>query len=226
MQRQRIPRMTAILCALGLTGFLAGCTSDDTKLENKNPGPNSKSVVVAFGDSITMGNRCPCPPYPSQLGPIIAKTIVNTGIGGSKAQDNIGRTQQVIDAYRPAYMLILYGVNDLIASRGVAGTVAAVEEMIKICRQNNVAPAVATYPVPVKSYRLYAFNIIALNKGLRRLAKSEGIPLIDLEREFALPGYPNSSGDVQSDPTLFTPEGLHPNDVGTRIMARVFADIF
>lgn len=221
--KTKLTRLLALFCGLAV---LAGCDSDDGALRNSNPGSNNKNVVAAFGDSITMGNRCPCPPYPSQLPPFIGKTVYNAGINGTRARDSIGRTQQVIDAYRPAYMLILYGVNDLIHSMGVPSTLAAVEEMIKICKQNNVAPAIATYPVPVKSYRLFAPNIIALNKGIRSLAKSHGIPCVDLEREFALPGFPDAAGDVQSDETLFTGEGLHPNTVGTIIMARVFADVF
>lgn len=206
--------------------LLAGCDSDDHKLSNGHPGANSRNVVAAFGDSITMGNRCPCPPYPAQLQPIIGKTVANAGINGTTAHASVDRTAVVIQQYRPAYMLILYGVNDMIHSQGVPGTLAALEEMIRICKQNQVAPAIATYPVPVKSYRAFAYNIIALNKGIRRLAGAQGIPCVDLEREFALPGYPDANGDVLSDPTLFTGEGLHPNDVGTRIMARVFAELF
>jgi acyl-CoA thioesterase I len=216
----------ALLPSLLLCGLLLGCDSDDHKLSNGNPGGNSRHVVAAFGDSITMGNRCPCPPYPAQLQPFIGKTVVNAGINGTTARASVDRTQAVINQTRPAYMLILYGVNDMIHSQGVPGTLAALEEIIRICKQNQVAPAIATYPVPVKSYRAFAFNIIALNQGIRRLAGAQGIPCVDLEREFALPGYPDASGDVHSDPTLFTGEGLHPNDAGTRIMARVFADLF
>ena len=224
--RTRILPARGIGLAALLAILLSGCNDDGPRLKNKDPGLNDLNVVAAFGDSITMGNQCACPAYPAQLAPMIGKIVVNAGIGGTTARDNVGRTQTVIRMNRPAFMLILYGVNDLIHSQGVPGTLAAVEQMILTCQQNQVAPAVATYPVPVKSYRAFAFNIIALNAGLRALAKSHGIPCVDLEREFALPGYPDSLGDVQSDPTLFTNEGLHPNATGTWIMAQVFADLF
>ena len=226
MRSRIVSRMVSWAALSLLVGFLIGCESDGGKLQNGNPGSNDRNMVVAFGDSITQGNRCPCAPYPARLQPFIGKSVYNLGIGGTRARDNVGRTQQVIGQFHPAFMLILYGVNDLIHGMGVPGTLAAVDEMIRICKENQVAPAVATYPVPVKSYRLYAPNIIALNKGLRDLAGAHGIPCVDLEREFALPGYPDAAGDVQSDETLFTGEGLHPNDVGTRIMAYSFADVF
>ena len=205
---------------------MAGCDDDGGKLKNSSPGPNDSNVVAAFGDSITMGNMCPAPPYPARLPPMIGKSVVNAGINGTTARANVGRCQAVIGQVRPAYMLILYGINDLIHSQGVPGTLAALDEMISICIENDVAPAIATYPVPVKSYRAFAFNVIALNQGIRDLAGARGIPCVDLEREFALPGYPDAVGDVLSDESLFTGEGLHPNDVGTRIMAYSFADLF
>ena len=210
--------MTALL--------LAACNNDGQKLKNKNPGLNDVMVVAAFGDSITMGNCCACAPYPAQLGPLIGRGVVNAGINGTTARESVGRTQTVIAQHHPGFMLILYGVNDLIHSQGVPGTLAALEQMVLTCKQNQVAPAVATYPVPVKSYRAFAFNIIALNAGIRQLAKSQGVPCVDLEREFALPGYPDALGDVQSDPALFTNEGLHPHALGTQLMTLAFADLF
>ena len=226
MRAKSIRRQT--LAALSIFAFaaLAGCEDDGGKLKNSSPGPNDSNLVAAFGDSITMGNMCPAPPYPARLPPMIGKSVVNAGINGTTARANVGRCQAVIGQARPAYMLILYGINDLIHSQGVPGTLAALDEMISVCKENNVAPAIATYPVPVKSYRAFAFNVIALNQGIRDLAGARGIPCVDLEREFALPGYPNAVGDVHSDESLFTGEGLHPNDVGTRIMAFSFADLF
>ena len=77
--------------------------------------------------------------------------IYNTGVGGSRAQDNVGRTQSAIDKYHPAYMLILYGINDIIHSHGVAPTIGAVNQMVLVCKQNNVVPVVATYPEVIRN---------------------------------------------------------------------------
>lgn len=193
--------------------MLSGCGGDDAVV-NTDPGNNRLDMVVAFGDSITRGSRCECPSYPSRLGPLIGKTVHNAGIPGSKAQDSVGRTRQIIAQHRPAYMLILYGVNDVIHSFGTDGIVQSVRQMVEICLANQVVPVVATYPVPIHKRSIFAGGTEALNRGIRDIARSYGIRLVDLDREF------------NRDPSLYEPDGLHPNDRGTLVMALAFADLF
>lgn len=207
-------------------GLASGCDSGDDKLENKNPGLNDLNVVVAFGDSITQGSECPCVPYPARLSGLIGKIVYNTGVGGSSAQGNVGRTQSAIDKYHPAFMLILYGVNDIIHSHGVAPTIGAVNQMVLVCKQNNVVPVVATYPVPILGHELFAYNTQMLNEGIRAIAAAEGIKCVDLEMELAGEPDPANPAETDADPSLMGPDGLHPNDAGTQIMALAFADLF
>ena len=195
------------LLVLGMALALAGCGGGDGGgLSNKNPGNNDLNVVVAFGDSITQGSECPCAPYPSRFSGLIGKTVYNTGVGGSTASSNVGRTQDAINRYHPAFMLILYGVNDIIMSESAASAVSAVNQMVAICKQNNVVPVLATYPVPTGPHHLFAGGTLALNEGIRNIARAEGLKCVDLEREFS--------------------DGLHPNDAGTQVMALAFADLF
>ncbi len=210
-----------------LAGTLpSGCGSEDGGLKNRHPGANDLNVVAAFGDSLTMGNCCPCTPYPARLASLIGKTVHNAGINGTRADLNVGRTRTVIAQCRPAYMLILYGVNDLIHSLGVPPTLNAIEQMVRICKENDVLPVLATYPIPLHSYRFFAPGILALNQGIRDLAAREGIRCVDLEREFAIAPDPSDPIGARSDEALFTGEGLHPNDAGTEIIAQAFADLF
>ena len=150
----------------------------------------------------------------------------NTGIGGSKAGGSIGRAQSVIDKYHPAYMLILYGVNDVIHGRNVSGILSALTQMIYVCRQNNVVPVMATYPVPMAGHQLFASTTTAPNQGIRTIAAAEGLKCVDLELEFAFETEGAAPGWVVTDPNLMEPDGLHPNDAGTQIMALAFADLF
>jgi acyl-CoA thioesterase I len=198
--------------------FWAGCGGGDSALSNDNPGDNDLNKVVAFGDSITAGSICPCVSYPSRLSGLIGKTVYNAGVGGSKAEGNVGRTQSVIDNYHPAYMLILYGVNDVITGNGIDGIVGALAQMVSICKQNNVVPVLATYPEPIEDHFVFAGGTLALNSSIRSLASSEGIKCVDLEAEFM--------GDNGPDFSLYMPDGLHPNDAGTQIMTMAFADLF
>ena len=207
-------------------GLLAGCGGGDSKLENKNPGLNDLNVVVAFGDSITQGSECRCVPYPARLSGLIGKIVYNTGIGGSEAGSNVGRTQSAINKYHPAFMLILYGVNDVIMGRNVNGILGALNQMVLICKQNNVVPVLATYPVPIAGHKLFAYNTIMLNNGIRTISSANGIPYVDLERDFSMGEDPANSNWVVPNPLLYEPDGLHPNDAGTQIMALAFADLF
>lgn len=193
----------------------AGCNDGGGGgLKNKDPGNNDINVVVAFGDSITRGSECPCTPYPARLGPQIGKLVYNTGVPASRAVDNVSRTQTAIDRYRPGFMLILYGVNDVIHSYEIDSILSALDRMVAICKENQVVPVLATYPEPIEGRALFGPRTLQLNQGIRALAKKNGIKLVDLEREF------------RANPEWYEPDGLHPNDAGTRVMALAFADLF
>ena len=206
-------------CSVGvlfLAFLLAGCGGGGGGggLSNDNPGSNSLNVVVTFGDSLTQGNVCSCISYPSRLGPMIMKTVVNTGVAGSIATENIDRTQSAIDRFHPAFMLILYGVNDLIHSASVSAVEEALDQMVLICKQNNVVPVLATYPEPIQDHQGFAPRVLALNQRIRAIASTRGIECVDLEVEFA------------ANPAFYEEDGLHPNDAGTQVMAMAFADLF
>ena len=206
--------------------LLAGCGSGDSALQNKNPGTNDLNVVVAFGDSITQGSECACVPYPARLSAMIGKIVYNTGIGGSTAVSNVGRTQDAINKYHPAFMLILYGVNDIIHGDGADAASGAVNQMVLICKQNNVVPVLMTYPRPILGHNLFSGKTIALNRNIRAIAQAENVRCIDLEKEFTSGPDPLYAEWPMTDAALMEPDGLHPNDAGTQIIALACADQF
>ena len=215
------------LAAVFLFGLLAGCGSNgDSSLTNNNPGSNDLNVVVAFGVSITQGSECSCAPYPARLAALIGKVVCNTGIGGSSASDNVGRTQEAINKYHPAFMFILYGVNDVIHGDGTAGIAAALTQMVFICKQNNVVPVLMTYPRPILGHQLFAGGTLSLNRSIRQIASAEGIKCVDLEEEFSAGSDPLFPEWPTTDPALMGPDGLHPNDAGTQVIALACADLF
>ena len=215
------------LAAVFLIGLLAGCGDDgDSSLTNSNPGINDLNVVVAFGDSITQGSECTCVPYPARLAGLIGKIVYNTGVGGSNASANVGRTQQAINKYHPAFMIILYGVNDVIHGDATEGIAAALAQMVLICKQNNVVPVLMTYPRPILGHNLFAGGTVSLNRSIRALASAEGIRCVDLEREFSAGPAPIYPEWPMTDATLMGPDGLHPNDAGTQVIALACADLF
>ena len=215
--------MNAIgLRRLSWVGVMAGCLfwagCDDGGggggLNNKDPGANDLNTVVAFGDSITLGNHCNCASYPSRLNGMIGKRVVNAGESGSRATESVGHTRSLINAHHPAFMLILYGINDVIHGADPARIVNALSQMVAICRENQVVPVLATYPMPVTDHEPFAGPTLVLNAEIRSLARALGVRYVDLEREF------------EANPEFYHPDGLHPNDAGTQLMALAFADLF
>ncbi|MGD9612154.1 MAG: SGNH/GDSL hydrolase family protein, partial [Kiritimatiellia bacterium] len=175
------PRWAALLAG----AWLVGCGGGGGGLSNENPGANDVRVVAAFGDSLTMGNVCACAPYPARLAGLIGKTVVNAGINGTMAREGVNRIQGVLAGNRPGFLLILYGVNDGIHGQSLDGTVAALRKMVATCRDGQVVPVLATYPIPFGGHGAFADRTIALNAGIRALAKELRVPCVDLEKEFA-----------------------------------------
>ncbi len=211
MSRSRIQILVLALWIVGLVGCGSGGGGG---LSNPDPGDNDLNSVIAFGDSITKGSECSCVPYPNRLAGYINKTVHNTGVPESRATDNVGRTQEAIDKYPSAYMMILYGVNDVIHSREIGSITSALEQMVDICKQNHVVPVLATYPEPILDHALFGPRTLLLNESIREIAAAEGIHCVDLEREFG------------ADESLYEADGLHPNSAGTEIVAIAFADLF
>lgn len=212
MNRHPLSFLLSTLLAVGLAGCGGG--GGDSGLQNKDPGSNDVKVVVAFGDSLTQGSECRCVPYPARVAALIGKTVVNSGASGTLATENIGRTQTAIDRIHPGFMLILYGVNDVIHSEGIRSIADDLDQMVSICKTNHVVPVLATYPEPIQDHAIFAPRVLLLNQDIRELAQTRGIHCVDLEPEFA------------ANPEFYEPDGLHPNEAGTQIIALAFADLF
>ena len=204
----------SVVGVMTFAAFLVGCGGGGGGLKNSNPGDNDVKVVVAFGDSITQGSECPCTPYPARASAATGLTFVNCGVGGSRAADNVGRTKQAIDKYHPGFMIILYGVNDIITSRSIGSIVDALGSMVDICRENHVVPVLMSYPLPITGHEVFRPRTRTLNEKIKSLASSKGVKFVNLESEF------------NCSPEFYMEDGLHPNDAGTALMALAVADLF
>ncbi|MDR0994257.1 MAG: SGNH/GDSL hydrolase family protein, partial [Verrucomicrobiota bacterium] len=174
----------------------------------------------------TTGSACDCPNYPQRLASLIGKTVYNEGRGGSQAIRSVDKTKEVIDEHKAGFMLLLYGINDVIHSRNTDSILKALESMVQICKDNNVVAVISTYPVPIWGHRIFAAGTVRLNEGIRQLARAHGIRCVDLEYEFSNGRDPANANLPRADESLYDPDGLHPNDAGTQIIAMAFADLF
>ena len=222
-------RTAAALVLLVSPAFLLGCNGDsssDTKeaetateaegeesneqsAPSRDIGDNDPNTLVAIGDSITAGTLVSVS-YPSRLSGILGKNVVNAGVPGALSSSAGGQAQSAMGR-NPAYLLIMFGTNDVFREID-PGTVAAnVRAAVRVAKANSTIPVVATIPPNLRS-EFQNGLVNSYNSRLRSMAASEGALLANVNGEFG-----SGSGLIQDD-------GFHPNDTGTQIIAFTFAD--
>jgi lysophospholipase L1-like esterase len=190
--------------------------SVDTPASDDVPGPafdfgsNNTSIYVCLGDSITAEAG-----YPERLDAMLPAEarVYNEGGPGEESAAGVSRVGGVLRRYRPGYLLILYGANDIIHGVYREETVENLRKIIRSALAAHTLPIVATV-TPQPRYdvsRLY--RIMGLNDMIIAMAAEEGVPLVDLEARFEGAGF-----------DLF-PDGLHPNAAGAQIIATAFYEV-
>ena len=187
-----------------LSLILAGCGAPPD-IGNNNP-----NVVVALGDSITAGTTGDGTPYPAQLAWLSGKTVINAGIGGERAADGLSRIGGVLATNKPGFILILYGAGDAIKRTDSEAAVASVRDMVRQAKANKTVPIIATLPPMIGSHAGWEPRAERISAGIRDIARQERVPLVDMKEEFPDPRQ------------QLMPDGLHPNSLGNRSIARAF----
>lgn len=191
-------------------------------------GRNHPNTYLAFGDSITESLGATL----RQGWPILLErqlravwgeaAVIADGVGASRSDDGVNRLPDSLAETRPAYTLVLYGVNDWNRCAFLAPeacfTVARLREMIRIARGAGSLPVVGTIvPVdpsasaPRVADRNYWVKI--QNELIRPMVIEEGAVLADAWTAF---------GPESQWPPLFF-DHLHPNDEGHARIATAFA---
>ncbi|MFK5949037.1 MAG: GDSL-type esterase/lipase family protein, partial [Methylococcales bacterium] len=100
---------------LFLIGFalLTACSN-----EVKQTPLAANDVIVAFGDSLTVGYGTTNEfSYPAQLTKLLPQKIINAGITGEETKASLLRIDSVLQQYRPALVLLCIGGNDFLRKR-------------------------------------------------------------------------------------------------------------
>ena len=184
-------------------------SSSSSSSSSANFGSNSPGVVATLGDSITRGFGVG-QSYPSRLGGIVGKSVINLGTDSVTSSAASGQARNAAGK-KPGFVCLMFGTNDVfreIPSSTVANNVRA---GVDIAKANQSIPVVGTIPPwPRSSFQ----NGLAasISGQLRAMAASEGALLADVNREMG-----SGSGLLQAD-------GFHPNDTGAQVIAFAFAD--
>lgn len=210
---RRFLPIIVISAALGL----AGCegNSEGHIWDGFDFGSNDPYVYVAMGDSITAGYglNSAGDAYPYKLSSMLGKTVVNDGVSGSLSSYGADNVYSVLGSYQPGYVLILYGVNDLLHGYSIDSVLDNLRTMIAAAKANQTIPVVATLTPVFDSHEFIEGDVVELNTVIRQLGIEENVYVADLEYAF------------NWDPAYIDSDGLHPNSDGHDLIALTFYDI-
>ena len=95
--------------------IITGCENSNRLGDGHDFSDNDQNVYLALGDSITYGYGLSSQAtYSVKLSAMIGKTVINAGIGGETSFGGTTKVNSLLARYKPGYLLILYGANDLI----------------------------------------------------------------------------------------------------------------
>lgn len=207
--------------ALILSLTLAACGGGGgTETGGPEPDPldpivSESTRVITIGDSIGNGFGI-ATPWPTRLGPIISREVVNNSVTNEQTSFGVSVIQQMIDENDPTHVFILLGTND--AARGSVGTaINNLQQMVNIARANDVIPVVGTLPTLTEAppSMLPDFDTLAANVLAEQI--SAGIRSLDNARIAPVRSMVSPSNIV---------DGIHPNDAGQQQIAEAMATQF
>ena len=149
--------------------------------------------------------------YTGQAGAI---GVANAGVQGELAAQGVGRLPTVIDGGLYKVLLLMEGVNDFPNYQSALGSM---QTMVEYGKRRGLLVYLATVPPENPNTNAcgkrggnWAF-VDPYNSGLRNLASSEAITLVDVNAAFG--------GDTT---TLIDCDGLHPTPAGYQVIANTF----
>ncbi|HRT06574.1 MAG TPA: GDSL-type esterase/lipase family protein [Kiritimatiellia bacterium] len=142
-------------------------------------GGDPAPVVACIGDSITARG------YPPYLADLTGLPVVNAGKGGEGSGGTAARAPGVLAEYRPAYLCILTGINDVSGGDAPIETIVAnIESIVNAAKANNAIPVVGTLTPLSGSHREWADDGRACSQAIRAMAARTGVRLADVAAAF------------------------------------------
>src|SRR6266478_2728739 len=177
-----------------------------------SPPLKNENRVVFFGNSITQGWA----PYFPTMFP--GKPYIGRGIGGQTTPQMLVRFRQDVIDLKPKVVVILAGTNDIAGNTGPS-TIGMIEDnlasMAELAKANGIRVVLSSV-LPVYDYVWKpglrpAPKIIALNKWMKDYAREHGAVYLDYHSAMS-----DEHGGMRKG---LSPDGVHPNEAGYRIMA-------
>lgn len=184
---------------------LYGCDSREAPKEK----PIYEGTIVAAGDSLTAGfSVLENEAYPAQLeGKLLREgfryKVVNAGISGETSSGLLSRIKWIL-SLNPDIVILETGANEGLRGISPELTRKNIEGAVRVLKANNVTVVLAGMQIVQNLGREYTESFKAIYPSV---AGKEGVILIP----FFLEGVAGNQG-------LNSPDGIHPNAEGYRIV--------
>lgn len=163
--------------------------------------PSGAKPVIAFGDSLvygvgaTGGNS-----FVSLLSQRVAVNIVNAGRPGDTTADGLARLKTAVLDRAPSVVIVLLGGNDILQN---------VPLQQRVSNITSIASQIRATGATVILVGLSTGTVVdPFGGALPGIAAQTSSTLVD-----------GIYDGVFGDPNLMSPDGIHPNNAGYRIMA-------
>lgn len=206
---------------------LATAASPSAQAATADDGAAGKTHVAALGDSITAGSPLwdPNPQIRAQIGPALdpksqfeywaakrdpALDFRNCGVFGERTDQIAKRLDRCADGADA--LIVQGGINDIAQGRPVKRAAADIRSMIERGLALGL-PVAVTDVLPWNNGHPQADAPIAeLNRDIKRIARSQGVPLLPFHDTLEDPDQP---GIMRPDWTI---DGDHPSVAGYRLL--------
>lgn len=173
--------------------------------------PDTRPVLVTFGDSLTAGVAGRS--YPDDLQDLLdqhglAYRVDNQGVSGDTTTDGLARIDNVI-AEHPALVLLEFGGNDGLRGIPVDATRTNLAQMIERLQNAKIPIVLLGITLPPNYGPDYVKPFTAM--------------FPELAKQYHLTYMPFLLLHVYQKQSLMQPDGIHPNGEGNKIVA---ADVF
>jgi acyl-CoA thioesterase-1 len=170
--------------------------------------PDSRPVIVAFGDSLTAGYGVNAGfSYPDFLQKEInGYRVVNAGISGDTTSGGLSRIDSVT-GLAPKIVILELGGNDGLRGLPLASTRANLEQMIVDLRKSGARVVLAGITLPPNYGPDYIHEFEKIYK--------------DLAAKYKLPFIPFLLEGVVGVPGMMQPDGIHATVKGNQVVAKL-----
>jgi acyl-CoA thioesterase-1 len=197
--------LATALCA-ALTLFLSNAAAQARTLN-----------IVAFGDSLTAGYQLPPDEaFPARLETLskskgLDVAITNAGVSGDTTADGLARLDWSVPDGTDGVILAL-GANDALRGLSPDDSARNLDAILARLKERKISVVLIGILAPPNMGADYETRFNAIYG--------------DLARKYGVTLYPFLLDGVVLDTKLKLDDGMHPNGVGTKVMAEKFFPVF